>query len=180
MTASTHTTQLESRLDSEESRTHHYLSSHTSTPLRHILENNLLTPNLSTVINMPNSGLDVMVDTDKMDDLARLYKLYIMVPAGLACLCKTLKNSIACRGKDINTASVGTEASDGAVDVIGDDEDVKGKTKARPAQTLTLALKWVQDVLDLKDRFDQVWKRSFQSNRDIESALNEVSIHSTG
>ena len=131
---------------------------------------------------MPNSGLDIMIDTDKMDDLARLYRLFIMVPTGLPCLRKTLKDSIARRGKEINQASAGTEVGED-IDVVGNDEDAatktkgKGKGKARAvagAQTMSLALKWVQDVLDLKDTFDHVWRRAFQSDRDIESALNEV------
>jgi cullin 3 len=175
--------QVESRFESEESRTHHYLSSQTSAPLRQILDNNLLKPNLSTVINMPNSGLDIMIDTDKMDDLGRLYRLYTMVPTGLPCLRKTLKDSIARRGKEINRASVGTEVGDGDIDVVGNGDDRKGKGKGKVraiagAQTMSLALKWVQDVLDLKDKFDQIWRGSFQRDRDLESALNEVgSIH---
>ena len=60
----------------------------------------------------------------------------------------------------------------------------KGKAKARPpnaaSQTLTLALKWVQDVLDLKDRFDRIWSKAFQSDRDLESSLNEVCISVVG
>lgn len=172
--------QVNQRFEAEESRTHHYLSSQTSIPLRHILENNLLKPNLSTVIDMPYSGLDSMIDTDKMDDLALLYKLYIMVPAGLPCLRKALKASIARRGKEINAVSAVTDSADKLIDIVGDDDDAKGKGKSRPAsgaQTLALALKWVQDVLDLKDKFDQVWKRSFRSDRDLESALNEVSMY---
>lgn len=119
-----------------------------------------------------------MVDANMMDDLARLYKLYIMVPAGLPCLRKALKASISRRGKEINTTSTVTDSADKPIDIVGDDDDEKGKGKPRPAggaQTLALALKWVQDVLNLKDRFDQIWRKSFQSDRDLESALNEVS-----
>lgn len=128
---------------------------------------------------MPNSGMDIMIDTDKMNDLARLYRLFIMVPTGLPCLRQTLKESIARRGKEINQASSGADIGD-EIDVVGnDDNDNKGKGKGKArtaggAQTLSLALKWVQGVLDLKDRFDLVWKRAFQSNIDLDSALNEV------
>jgi cullin 3 len=131
---------------------------------------------------MPNSGLDVMIDLDKADDLARLYRLAIMVPSGLPCLKKSLKQSIARRGKLINQVSVGIEPD---VDVEGDADDhrnnMKGKGKGQQpnanTQTLQLALKWVQDVLDLKDKFDRVWRQSFQSDRDLESGLNEVCSH---
>jgi cullin 3 len=130
---------------------------------------------------MPNSGLDAMIDADKMDDLARLYSLFTMVPAGRPCLKKSLKESVARRGKEINRASIGVDDAGGAAngqDEVAPDSEVKGKARQNTgAQTLALALKWVQDVLDLKDCFDQVWKRSFQRDRELESALNDVCIY---
>lgn len=167
--------QVESRFESEESRTHHYLSPQTSLPLRKILERDLLTHNLSTIIDMPNSGLDIMIDTDKMDHLARLYRLFKMVPAGPPCLRKALKASISRRGKDINRSSSGGDGAE-EIDIVENEESkVKGKVRVAGAQTLALALKWVQDVLDLKDMFDHVWRVAFGNDRDLESALNEVS-----
>ncbi|KAG2756581.1 Cullin-domain-containing protein [Suillus brevipes Sb2] len=171
---------VEARLDSEQARTYHYLFSQTGGPLRKILERHLLTHNLSTVIGMPNSGLDVMVDLDKFDDLNRLYRLFLMVPNGLPTLKRSFKDSILRRGREINLASTsidtGQDMDDGD---LNDAENTKGKDKGQgrtatgPA-TLTLALKWVQTVLDLKDRFDSVWTRAFDSNREVESSLNEA------
>jgi cullin 3 len=143
--------------------------------LRKILEQNLLTVHLSTVINMPNSGLDAMIDHDKKDDLSRLYRLFVMVPAGLPTLRRALRESIIRRGKELATAS-----ATGGADVGGDEdaEDAKSKGKAKApnvgAQTLQIALKWVQDVLDLKDKFDALWTQAFQNDREIESSINEV------
>ncbi|KAH7927936.1 Cullin-domain-containing protein [Leucogyrophana mollusca] len=173
---------VEARINSEQERAHHYLSSQTASPLRKILENHLLTPHLSSVINMPNSGLDIMIDLDKVEDLNRLYRLFMMVPAGIPTLKKSLKESILRRGKDVNQASTNSETTqvdpDDDPDVVDSSSKPKGKGKTRAigpgTQTLSLALKWVQDVLDLKDKFDQVWKRAFDSNRDVETSLNEA------
>jgi cullin 3 len=166
---------VEARFDAEKSRTHHYLSSQTLPALRQILEDNLLTSHLSAIISMPNSGLDVMIDLGKHEDLARLYSLFCMVPSGLPTLKKALKGSIAQRGKDINQESSVTDMGEGA---DAPDDSTTGKNKLRPAnsgtQTLNLALKWVQDVLDLKDKFDLVWKKAFESDRELESSLNEA------
>ncbi|KAK7050999.1 hypothetical protein VNI00_005111 [Paramarasmius palmivorus] len=163
----------EERFISEESRTHHYLSRQTAGPLQQILKDHLLAAHLEPVISMPNSGLDPMIDNEKIEDLARLYKLYMLVPQGLTCLKKALRKSVAWRGKEINQASLGEVAQE----LLEEDSKVKDKGKARNGsgtQTLSLALKWVQDVLDLKDKIDRVWKESFESDREIEGALNEA------
>ncbi|KAH9928310.1 Cullin-domain-containing protein [Fomitopsis serialis] len=170
---------VESRLDQEESRAHHFLSSQTSQPLRRILEEELINPHLCTIIAMPNSGLDVMIDLDKIDDLARLYRLFAMVPAGITTLRKALRETVIRRGKDINSTSLSFEGEDAQ-----EDEDMeksskaKGKGKSRAAnagsQVLSLALKWVQDVLDMKDKFDKIWVGGFQSDHDVESSVDEA------
>lgn len=131
---------------------------------------------------MPNSGLDAMIDSDRMDDLARLYRLFTKVSAGLPCMRKSLRETVIRRGKEINesSSSVGGEGADsGEDDAMEGSAKGKGKAKAQPppnaaSQTLSLALKWVQDVLDLKDKFDKIWSKAFQSDRDLESSLNEV------
>ena len=118
-----------------------------------------------------------MIDTDKMDNLARLYRLFGMVPAGPLCLRKALKASISRRGHDINRSSSGGDGAE-EIDIVGNENEgdkVKGKVRAGGVQTLALALKWVEDVLDLKDKFDRVWREAFGSDRDLESALDEVS-----
>ncbi|KAG6813913.1 hypothetical protein H0H92_005762 [Tricholoma furcatifolium] len=169
---------VEARFESEDSRTHHYLATQTAAPLRQILKDKLLTPHLSAAISMPNSGLDNMIDTDKIDDLARLYRLFIIVPTGLPTLKRAIKDSIAHRGVEINRSSLGVELGD--LDVVeGMASKEKGKGKARPAvtsaiQKLEMALKWVQDVLDLRDKFIAVWHHAFNKDRDVESALNEA------
>ena len=134
---------------------------------------------------MPNSGLDTMLDMDKIEDLSRLYRLFIMVHEGLPTLRRAIRNSIVRRGKDINNANVG----DGGDQDEEEPEDAKGKGKGKAraqtgSQTLQLALKWVEDVLQLKDKFDSIWAKAFRSDREIESSMNEASIsgldHITG
>lgn len=129
---------------------------------------------------MPNSGLDVMVDLDKLDDIKRLYRLFIMVPNGMPTLRRSFKDSILRRGREINLASTsadtGQDVDDGDLNDVG---TAKGKEKSQDRgatgpPTLALALKWVQNVLDLKDKFDCIWKRAFDNNRELESSLNEV------
>ena len=122
-----------------------------------------------------------MIDSDKLDDLGRLYRLFTMVPLGLPCLKKYVKESIARRGNEINRNSCAVDPSDARAGVEAEDgPQNEGKGKFRSisgAQTLALALQWVQDVLDLKDRFDKIWEVSFQRDRDLESAINDVCLN---
>ena len=173
--------QVESRFRSEDLRTHHYLSSHTHVPLRCILESCLLTPHLSAIISMPHSGLDAMIDQNKLEDMARMYRLFSMVETGPSTLKRALKDSVARRGKEVNDIAAGVEGEvPGALDEeAGEAVDVKGKGKAKPKVSsvgpVTMALKWVEDVLSLKDTFDHVLKRSFAGDTAIQTTLNEAS-----
>ena len=165
-------------MEQEESRALHFLSAQTSQPLRQILEDKLINPHLSTILSMPNSGLDVMIDLDKLDDLARLYRLFSMVPAGVPTLRKALRETVIRRGRDITSASTSMEGDEPQDEEMAEKSSrAKGKGKARPnagSQVLSLALKWVQDVLDMKDKFDKIWVDAFKSDHEIESSVNEV------
>ncbi|GJJ08693.1 hypothetical protein Clacol_002912 [Clathrus columnatus] len=167
----------ETRFVSEELRTLHYLSAKTHPPLRRILESTLLTPHLTALINMPNSGLDSMIDNGKMDDLARMYRLFCMVEIGLPTLRKALKDSIAQRGKDINQSTRGTEAEEPGDEDI-EQPDAKGKGKATGKVTgsnaVVSALKWVDDILSLKDKFDRILKLPFNGDMTIQVSMVEA------
>jgi cullin 3 len=129
---------------------------------------------------MASSGLNAMIDLEKVDGLSRLYQLYSLVPEGVPSLRRSLKASIQKRGTELNEISMeGRGADDGGAE---DEPDPaakgKGKAKARSpnagVHSLAPALRWVEDVMQLKDKFDHVWELSFKNNREIESGLNEV------
>ena len=130
---------------------------------------------------MADSGLDAMIDHDKLEDLSRLYHLYSLIIEGVPCLRRSLKISVQRRGTELNNVSMeGREPGDGdAGDEFDSSTRGKGKAKARPppnAHGFALALRWVEGVLQLKDKFDGLWETPFKSNREIGSGLNEV-IH---
>ncbi|KAH6913074.1 ubiquitin ligase SCF complex subunit Cullin, partial [Coprinopsis sp. MPI-PUGE-AT-0042] len=162
---------VQARFDSEDSRIHHYLSPQTQSALTQILLDTLLTPHLTAVLSMPNSGLEVMIDANKIEDLSRLYLLFSKVPAGLPAINQSLRESIIRRGKEINGISLGA----GTAEADAEPAQNKGKAKAPPRDAaLVAAVKWVQDVLDLKDRFDRIWKEAFNNDRDVEASMNEA------
>lgn len=163
---------MEERFVTEKERTYTLLTKNTWEPARKILETTFLTPNLNTIVTMPNTGIDFMIDSDKNDDLSRMYTLFCMVPEGLPTLRRGLKDSIAWRGKEVN--------SDMQEEEVENDPSGKGKGKARAqpvVQPVVLAIKWVEDTLSLKDKFDELLKGPFRNDKTVQTAMNEVCLH---
>ena len=166
---------MDKRFTEEILRAQRYLTSQVTPLLQGILEETLLAPHLTNVIYMPNSGMDSMIDTDNIQSLALMYKLFRRVSAGVPAIRKAFKDSIIRRGNEINM-----NAEFDAAEEPGEGEgSLKGKGKAKPkmasSQTLQ-ALRWVQEVLDLKDKLNRVWSEAFNLDRELETALVEVKL----
>ena len=118
-----------------------------------------------------------MIDSHKTEDLARLHQLCSGTPTGLPCLKRALRDSVTQRGKEINRLSVVIDEAEEDQAGGGDGEgDAKRKGRlAKIKSANTGASRWVQDVLDLKDKFDAIWTHCWQCDRELESTLNEVS-----
>lgn len=139
----------------------------------------LLSPHIAAVIAKEQSGLDSMIDNNKLDVLSRLYRLCMLIPTGMSCLRSALKASILRRGKEINDLSQSDETSEEADGKDSETPNKSDKVKAKPkvaASSVQVALDWVNNVLELKNKFDVVWRESFMSNREVEYTLNEVCI----
>ena len=174
---------MDRRLAEEMDRTAHYLSSFTHLPLQSLLINELLSPHLQTILNMPGSGLASMLDADRISDLRRLYTLFLRVPddLGKTALRLALRSDIEERGRLVNEASEQGPSSAVLVnDGEGmDEDDPKGKGKAivkvsATGAALSAAIRWVQEVLDLKDKFDAVLQQAFNGDMAVQSSINEV------
>ena len=117
-----------------------------------------------------------MIDADRIQSLNLMYRLFKRVAPGIPTIRKAFKDSIIRRGNEINM-----NAEFDAADDPGEGEgSSKGKGRAKPkmtgSQTLQQALKWVQEVLDLKDKFNRVWLEAFGLDRELETALVEVKL----
>lgn len=167
---------MDKRFTEEILRAQRYLTSQITPLLEGILEEALLTPHLTTVIYMPNSGMDTMIDTDKIQSLTLMYKLFKRVTTGISTIRKAFKGSITRRGNEINSDSEFDIMEEPAGAEGGSKGKGKAKSRATGAQTLQQALKWVQEVLELKDKFTRVWSEAFNSDRELETAMVEVRL----
>lgn len=131
---------------------------------------------------MPGSGLVTMIDDDRIPDLHRLYELFgrPLVPEGLEVLKLALKKTIQARGVAINASVLGPDEANksASTDEPAQVEAEVVKTK-KPilsgAAAVAAALRWVQEVVDLKDKFDKILKEAFEENKGVQMSMNEAS-----
>jgi cullin 3 len=169
--------QVQRRLIEEELRVRQHLCFQTWARLKAILENIFLIPDVQALPDVASSSLNAMIDNEKLDNLSRLFRLYSLVPEARLSLGRSLKSSIQQRGTELNTTNMegrdvrDSECSEGD----GVARSAQGKAKVRlPNSSLPRALRWVDDVLQLKDKFDRIWEVSLNSDCMIERGFNEV------
>lgn len=169
---------VEKRFNEEETRVAVYLSSATDRPLSKLLEKCLLSRHLSTILNMSGSGVVTMLDDDRVEDLARMYRLFWRVTEGGDVMKAGLRLYINVRGKEINEQVVAAAAK-GATGIVSKEDGGGEETNAsRGSATATppaqVALKWVEDVLAFKNKFDHIWRVSFEEDKGCETSINEA------
>ncbi|KAG8678291.1 Cullin-3, partial [Ceratobasidium sp. 394] len=175
---------VEVYINSEQDRTHSYLSFHTSVPLQHILVSHMLTPYTAQLLSgsstlapsaptdsKPHTALDLLIDAERTDDLARILRMFLLPPeeAGIKVLRRHLKDGIISRGKTINE-----ECDEGAVAPAPDNEGKKPAEAANAKSTVVqVAIKWMTDVLALKDLYDRLLKNAWGGEVSLQTAINE-------
>lgn len=106
-------------------------------------------------------------------DLSRMYKLFSRVPEGLNEMRTYIKNYVLELGNLIN-AKV-----DSANDTTKPkDKDGMGAVeKAAPTTgSLYTALRWVQDILELQEKFNKIIDFAVLKDKSFQTAVNEVRI----
>ena len=177
-TATEYAAKAERRLYEEDSRVHHYLQPSTGLELLPRLEKVLITDRLSAVFGHSDGGLASLIDQDKRDDLARLYRLSRRVPDGAQLFRRAIKDWVITRGQSL----ADNTAADTPVVAEEADADVgkgKGKEKEREpaAAGIASALTWVQGSLDLKDKMDRLLANAWEGDLSFQTSINEVSIY---
>jgi cullin 3 len=102
------------------------------------------------------SGLKYMLNNDKIDDLTRMFQLFRRVDPDHRILTMGLTSHIQSIGKQINEASV------------------QKKEKApEGTEGFSGALKWVEQVLDLKAKYDIILAEAFANEAKMKSCVVE-------
>lgn len=165
-----HTTK---RLREEVDRCNSTLSETTHQKIERVVEEELIENKIHDLIES-DSGVKFMIDNDRIDELGLIYELNARVDTMKAELVRAIQNRVIDMGTEINNAT-SSPSSTASQPAENGEEGERGKKaaiseKASNQQTLA-AIKWVEDVLMLKDKFDTVWKRAFNCDQAMQTAL---------
>uniref|UniRef100_A0A8C1J2L2 Cullin 3a n=1 Tax=Cyprinus carpio TaxID=7962 RepID=A0A8C1J2L2_CYPCA len=135
--ASVYIKKVEARINEEIERVMHCLDKTTEEPIVKVVERELISKHMKTIVEMENSGLVHMLKNGKTEDLACMYKLFGRVPNGLKTMCECMSWYLREQGKALVS------------------EEGEGKNP----------VDYIQGLLDLKSRFDRFLQESFNNDR---------------
>ncbi|KAI5309911.1 Cullin-3, partial [Ascosphaera atra] len=172
---------VQRRIDEERDRCDIALFPATEPKVQSVIDASLITPHIGTAIAMEGSGVKHMLDNNITDDLNVLFKLVSRIDNQKIELRNAFKKRVMELGEQINSNA--TEAGkappapapapkEGADKEKGKVKGSHDKTAVVNAQTAA-AIKWVDDVLDLKAKYDDIWKRAFDEDHGLQAALTE-------
>ncbi|KAL0938653.1 cullulin 3 [Colletotrichum truncatum] len=139
-----------------------------------VVEEELISAHLDEFLNLEGSGLKSMVNYDREEELSILYQLVSRVDPKKTSLKTILSARVVELGLEIEQILKDTNFATAAA-ADGEDGEAAEKTKtlSSSAQQTAAAIKWVDDVLKLKDKFDNLWKKCFQEDLIIQTALTK-------
>ena len=163
------------RLVEEADRCRSTLSPLTLPKIKSVVEDELIKAYIKDVIQFPNSGVSFMLDNDRLEDLEMIYDLIARVDPKKEELMQALQKRVAELGSEVNTfatnmCSLEPEKQNKTEVDKGDGESKSSVDKATNTQTAA-AIKWVDDVLSLKEKFDRITAMAFQGDQGLTAAL---------
>ncbi|KAI9803777.1 MAG: hypothetical protein M1825_001657 [Sarcosagium campestre] len=162
------------RLAEEQDRCRSTISPLTAPKITAVVEQELIRPFLQDIVNMEGSGARYMLDNDRFGELKLLYELSVRVDAKKLALTGAIQEAISTNGTKINEATAMSNVQ-AAQNEGAEDDDAAPKTQAATAQSnqTAAAIRWVDDVLELKGKYDRIWTRSFESDGDLQSSITK-------
>ena len=164
------------RANEEQDRCRSTLSTLTLPKIKAVVENNFIKKNIREVVALEGSGVRYMLDNDRLNELEMIYDLISRVDPKKEDLKQAAQLRIVELGNEINnTANSSSAAPLTKPSSPGDDKAVReGKPSVeRPiSQQTAAAIRWVDDVLQLKEKYDNVLVTAFQSDQGLQTAFS--------
>ncbi|RLN47166.1 hypothetical protein BBJ29_004981 [Phytophthora kernoviae] len=148
---------VEEALQSERNRVHTYLHKSTEPKLVKKLESVLLEAAQKELIERENSGVIALLKNDKLDDLARMYRLFSRLKNGLEPIADLVQKHITAVGNDIVDKRANAVATGNVRDPSSDPTFIK-------------------DILTIHDKFRNIVNEQFAGNSLFQKALKEAFV----
>lgn len=172
--AGTYCKHVKRRIDEEHDRCRSTLSETTTPKIQRVVEDELIKNKIKPLIEM-ESGVQYMVDNDRLSDLGLVFDLEARVDPKKTELTRAMQKIVMEMGTNINNAAVAASTAPPLAAPAGEQSGEKGKSTSGAAkinQQTVAALKWAEDILTLKDRFDNILKKAFEEDQTLQIALN--------
>jgi cullin 3 len=154
------------RIYEEDERCKQTLLESTGPKIQKVVEDELIKNRIHELVEM-ESGVRFMIDNDRLDELNLVYDLNRRVDEKKMELTRAIQKRVVEMGTDINNDAIVASQAPAPASAPAPSGDGADKTK-RVVQEKSLnqqtvaAIKWVEDVLLLKDKFDKFWRESFE------------------
>ncbi|OTA97489.1 hypothetical protein M434DRAFT_391946 [Hypoxylon sp. CO27-5] len=165
------------RLAEEAERCQTTVSLLTLHKITQVIEEELIIKHMEEFFSIESSGIKAMIDNDRTEDLSILYQLVSRVDPKKAALRKALSERVFELGREIEQVLKNTDFS--IAQQVDTGEATEGADKSKPktlnaaAQQTAAAIKWVDDVLNLKDKFDRLWSTCLGEDLILQTALTK-------
>ena len=163
------------RIAEESERCRSTLSLLTLPKIKAVIEKEMIKDFMRDVILLPGSGVSFMLDNDKLDELEMIYDLISKVDPKKEELKLAVQARIVELGTEINnSAATNAQLQPAKLTPTTSDKpdgDAKGSAE-RPVNLQTAAaVKWVDDVLLLKEKYDNVLATALSSDQGLHTAF---------
>jgi cullin 3 len=159
------------RLVEEQDRCQTTISPLSERRITAVVEQELIRSHLGEFLALETTGLKAMIDNNRHEDLSILYQLVSRVDSKREALKSTLHSRIIDLGMEIEKGLKETNLAVPADGGDGDGTDGPTKTLSASAQQTVAAIKWVNDIMALKNKFDELWELCFNRDKAIETSL---------
>ncbi|KAL3106907.1 hypothetical protein niasHT_010822 [Heterodera trifolii] len=146
----------------EVQRSERYLDKITETKIIHVLNEELITKNMTTIVEMDNSGLVYMLLNDRIDDLRCLYELLKRVESGPKTMTNTMSRFLRAKG----TAVVNDNTQ----------QQPQGET-IEPIGGVSNPIIFIQSLIGLKEQFDRFLLEAFNNDREFKQCIQSDFEH---
>ena len=172
--ASVYIRKVDERIREESERANHYLDKSTEARIVKVLEDELISAHMKTIVDMENSGVYHMLKHDKHDDLAYMYKLFYRVPNGLQTIADCMSMYLREQGRNLVTIEQESNTSDTiqttTTTVAASTSAAAATANAEDANKTPIV--FIQNLLDLKERADFFLHMSFNDDKLFKQRIN--------